>query len=638
MKKSKICLVLAASTVGLLSLAGCNEVTSKGNVLISFKNTNGEYTDYTADELFANYTNNANNSTQDYYNAIYNVMVREWFNKEENKSLKTECDKAAQISVESDVTTAETKSDDNGTWFDDEWEAILNSKLSELAEEKRSKEQLLLKYQLEEYKEALEDKYYDEFKTWKKDAGADAVNNLFWGQNGYLNEKIPYHVAHILVNVDAEDGHYYDGTVSSENVEKLYKVISELAKGTNFGQVAEDYSGDGSASMYGDLDPMTNDTEYVNEFKLGLYAFDTFFNTNSEINNSLANNSNPFSIPEEEAKYVKQLGIAEIPYGAIVKMNEMKDITKDSQEREVNDGDVNYYPRNVLFNKYFNNHNLAFITPDSLSGANPTLAQAGDTLNAHYSDLNADGKWTNGSQNSTFAQMSGFQSISLKQYDAQGNATSNVTKKVLCDSEGNPIIVVRAGTSSYQGIHFIIVKRSGLEQNKQYTSGTETYNVALNEYYASENPLTSNGNKNSNFPVTEGGVQKTTYVNSYNMDYSGYADRVNTIKDKAKEFDLHYDMRIFEWLKNNLSVTFNNISGAQMEQKINSYIETTRNATKNDLRVSNEETWNTFIEKLEVQQSQRMTKLIPETCALHFEEGFKDNQDQTVKGACYHEK
>lgn len=634
MKKSKICLVLAASTVGLLSLAGCNEVTSKGNVLISFKDTNGEYVDYTADELFSNYTANTTKSTNDYYSAVYNVMVREWFNKDGNESLKDECDKAAQINVESDITTAQTNADDKGTWFDDEWEAILNSKLSNIAEEKRDKNQLLLQYQLEEYKETLEDKYYDQFKTWKKEGG-DKVNNLFWGDTGYLNEKIPYHVAHILVNVDAQDGQYYNGTVSSDNVGQLYKVINELAKGTNFGLVAEDYSGDGSASMYGDLDPMTNDTEYVNEFKLGIYAYDTFFNTNEEVNKTLAQKSNPFAIPEKDAKYVKSLGIAEIPYGAIEKMNELKDITKDDSGKEVNDGDLNYYPRNILFNKYFNNHNLAFITPDSLSGQNPTLINGGDKLNAHYSDLNQDGKWVNGAQ---AYNMPGFKSVSLKQYDNNGNQIGNVTKKILCDNEGNPIIVVRAGTSSYQGIHFIIVKRSGLEETKSYTSGNELIKVPLNEYYASENPLTSNGGKNADFPTTTAGTQKQTYVNSYNMSYADYANRVNTIKDKAKEFDIHYDMRIFEWLKGDLNVTFNSVSGENLEQKLATYIDTSRNATKNDLRLANENTWDSFIEKLQVQQSQRMTKLIPETCALHFKEGFKDNADATVKEACYYEK
>ena len=56
MKKSKKVLILAAAAVGLLSLAGCNEVTEKGNVIISFKDVNGKQTTYTADELFKNYT------------------------------------------------------------------------------------------------------------------------------------------------------------------------------------------------------------------------------------------------------------------------------------------------------------------------------------------------------------------------------------------------------------------------------------------------------------------------------------------------------------------------------------------------------------------------------------------------------
>src|SRR5574344_219872 len=628
MKKSKKILILAATAVGLLSLAGCNEVTANGNVILSFKDANGTLTNYTADELFEEYTANSQDSTQNYYNAIYNVMVREWFTLSQNESLKKECDKTAQIKLDSQKSQASTNATSNGTSYDTEWEKILNTELSDVAESKRSEAELLLKYQLSEYKTKLEDEYYNQFKTWKKDdaniTDAEKTNNLFWGDDGYLKKKLPYHVKHILINVDATSGAYYNGTISSTNVQNLYLAISELANGTSFGQIAEDLSNDtGSAATFGDLGIMDTSTSYVNEFKLGVYAYDTYFNTNSEVTTSLTSDDNPFNIPTSDASYVKSLGIASIPYGAITKMNELKDTTLDSTNKVVNDGDATYYPRNILFNKYFNNHNLGFITPDDLSGSNPTLEDSSDSLNAHYTD---------------FSAMKGFRDVQIKNYDDNGVYTGIVTKKILCDDNGNPIIVVRAGTSNYQGVHFIVVQRSALEANKSVTSNGETYNVPLNEYYASENPLTNGGAKNTDFPTTSTGTQKQTFVNSYSMSYDKYNERVSTIKTTVKSFDSNYEMRIFNWLEGQLSVTFNTISGVNVGDRITNYINEKRNSTDNDTRTTNIQTWDNFIEQIEVQQSQRKTKLIPETCALHFKEGFKDNADKTVVEACYYVK
>lgn len=645
MKKSKKILVLAAATVSLLSLAGCNEVTAKDNVIITFKDTNGKQITYTADELFKKYTESDQDSTEKYYNAIYNVMVRQWFTLEENKTLKDECDKQAQINLDSFKSKASTNATDNSTSYDTEWENILDSELSDIAESKRSEEELLLKLQLSEYKTKLEDTYYDTFKTWKKDTTSDAdeenENNLFWGEKGYLKERLPYHVKHILINVDASSGAYYNGQISSDNVRNLFLAVSELAAGTNFGQIAEDLSDDsGSKSKFGDLGIMDTSTSYVNEFKLGIYAYDTYFNTNEEVNDSLENNDNPFNIPEEDAEYVKSLGIASIPFGALVKMNELKDVTTDDSNKVVNDDDATYYPRNILFNKYFNNHNLAFITPDDLADAdaNLKLEDEDDILNKHYTDLDEYGKWTNGSTNALYASMDGFQDVTIKNYDNDGNYTGTVTRKILCDNEGNPILVVRAGTSSYQGIHFIVVNRSALEENKVVTNNGETYNVPLNEYYANENPLTNSNGVNPDFPQTESGKQKLTYMNSYSMTYDDYNTRADEVKSKVKGFDSNYEMRIYTWLVDKLNIKFNTVSGVNIGDRITKYIEQKRQSSEYSLYDTNTQTWDNFIEQLEVQQSQRKTKLIPETCALHFKEGFKDNANATVKEACYHEK
>src|SRR5574344_1909298 len=153
-----------------------------------------------------------------------------------------------------------------------------------------------------------------------------------------------------------------------------------------------------------------------------------------------------------------------------------------------------------------------------------------------------------------------------------------------------------------------------------------------------EIPLTNarTSGKNPDFPTTASGNQKLTYMNTYSMTYDAYAERANNVKTKVKGFDSNYQMRIYTWLEDKLNVTFNTISGVNIGDRISSYISEKRNSTENSLRTTNIETWDSFVEQLEVQQSQRKTKLIPETCALHFKEGFKNNSDSTVVEACYY--
>ena len=122
------------------------------------------------------------------------------------------------------------------------------------------------------------------------------------------------------------------------------------------------------------------------------------------------------------------------------------------------------------------------------------------------------------------------------------------------------------------------------------------------------------------------------------MTYDDYNTRADEVKSKVKGFDSNYEMRIYTWLVDKLNIKFNTVSGVNIGDRITKYIEQKRQSSEYSLYDTNTQTWDNFIEQLEVQQSQRKTKLIPETCALHFKEGFKDNANATVKEACYHEK
>ena len=110
----------------------------------------------------------------------------------------------------------------------------------------------------------------------------------------YVSDKAPYHVSHLLVKVDASgDGTgLWDGQISSDDAKQIGSVVSALASSESFGSVAFRSSDDeGSQKTYGELYTVASDeksssamvarektTSYVNEFKLGLYAYDAYRN------------------------------------------------------------------------------------------------------------------------------------------------------------------------------------------------------------------------------------------------------------------------------------------------------------------------------------------------------------------------
>jgi hypothetical protein len=62
---------------------------------------------------------------------------------------------------------------------------------------------------------------------------------------------------------------------------------------------------------------------------------------------------------------IKDTGLGQIPFGAAVALP----ICRYDQRcagNTVNEGNEAFYPRNVIFNKYFNKHNICVITPNAI--------------------------------------------------------------------------------------------------------------------------------------------------------------------------------------------------------------------------------------------------------------------------------
>jgi len=571
MNKGKLTIALL-STVSLLTLASCGDPIKESDdgYVMTLTSPNGTEIHYTASDLFDRYKGNAT-GVQKFYEAVIEVVIRNEMQQPDKAGQLAEIMEKADNRVDGVKETALSNADTNKTKYNDELDKLLTSYNVEDLDELQD----YFAYDL--MKAEVQDNFYDDNKGEMLSGAADYT--------GYLDAKLPYHVKHILVKVSDSSSNLYDGAITEAESRKLASVIKRLAIRQNsetFGDIAREASEDtGSAANFGDLGIMSKATGYVNEFKLGVYAYDALFNQNAEV---VANKAK-LSIPTDAANYIDGLGLGSIPYQAALKLEEVAAFTKDINGDRVNDGDVKYFPRNIYFNKFFNKHNVSVITPTN----------------------------TDGSANAVYAALLGFQNVA----ELGG-------QKVLVDEDGKVILAVRAGTGSgtsgYQGLHFIVVERSALVE-------TSASGVTLEDYYTTEIPGTSS------FP-NDGGTELITYVNFMNTTTKIYKERSETITNEIKNFDTMLQARIYEKLSAAQGVTF---VDTNFEDAITNYIEVTRASNLFQEELTYDETWATFVRFLEYQEWQRQ-RLVDEVCADDFLHADEIGSEYQSGGVCYVKK
>jgi hypothetical protein len=567
--------VALLSLVALMALSGCDKLLEKGNdgVVLTLTSPTGVVTEYTADDLYGRYKTNSRGVAQ-FYEAALEVVIRNEFQSRPDK-LNEIMDKA-DIRVDGVKETARSNADlTAGSNYKQELDNLLKSYNVEDLEELQD----YFAYQLMT-EEIEKDFYEDDVNKRELLVGADD------GYVGYLDKMLPYHVRHILVKVSDNSSNIYDGNISEQDAVNLSSVVKRLATrflGESFGQVAFEASeDDGSAAKYGDLGVMSKKTSFVNEFKLGLYTYDSIFNQNTQV----VTNRDKLAVPDDAKTYMNGLGLATIPYEAALKLEEFASVTRDKDNNRVNDNDTKYYPRNIYFNQHFNRHNIGVIVPTNVD----------DTPNGVYEAL------------------PGFQEVS-----ELGN------QKVLTDERGRVILVVRAGTgdgeSGYQGIHFIVVERSPLVD--AVLAADNVTEVDLETYYSTEIPGTGA------FPKDTNNNNLRTYVNYMRTNTREYRDRAETIKNELKSFDPMIQARIFEKYMANQAITF---TDAELGESILNYIDIQRESNDLSNRLDYERTWEDYVRYLEYQEWQR-GRLISEVCA----EAFINNDGGVYNegGACY---
>lgn len=594
--------LLTVTSIALLSITlsscGVTAIEDKGNILTF---GNGEHV--TANELLENYQT-SQVGIEAYYNAINDVVARYIMTNDseiKNNGRYQELVDRAEVQVEDTKQEAEDNARTNGTNYEDELDTLLSSEGVE------DLEGLQTKYENQLFKDYLQDKFYDDHMDNLLTGGSISVGNETIEVESYLNDTLPYHVKHILLNVEGSSSEYARGTLTATQAKTIYSLIRDLTflgEGDNFGTLAKTYSQDtGSASTYGDLGIMSKNTSYVNEFKLGIYTYDSLFNTSISDEEKAKLELTTAEDLSDEKEFLSQenQGISFIPYEAAQILNEYAEDEKDDSGELVNGGNTAYYPRNIIFNQYFNRHEISFITPEKVDGGNL------DGL------TETDGLFYINNQKTSFKRINFGQEIG--------------EKVVLCDEQGIPVMVTRAGTSSsssteegssgYEGIHFIVVQRSALDPKG-------INDTTLEEYYSTEMP-DANGLING----------KVVYVNAFVDDRSVYQQRINTLEDDIKQADPSISRKINQYwfIRSGAKIVNETVAN-----KIDQYIIANEVGNKINDEIEYYDTWNTYYNMLNRQINERR-RLVPMTCYVNFRNASNLDGDGDLfgkGGECYY--
>lgn len=640
--------VLALSSI----LASCNE----DHVYPKSKWKNGVIVDvggkvYQYDEIYA-LMDGKKESNQAYYTTAKNILAQ----------LVTPITEPmrSMVSAEMDQLHATWKSNarSNGTSYKEEKEKTLQS------EKVETEDELIAKKLATQQNTQNSKNFFAE-----ADGTTDSKQKYYISEQAtkdFVTKQAPYHVSHILAKVDATDGDkgLWRGEISSDNAKKIGDIVRMLATGSKFSDTALVLSDDeGSQKLSGELADtesgkeqiaMLKSTSYVNEFKLGLYAYDAYINPNlnvAEKNAAKASLRLPSEITSSAVhKEINETEIGQghaygIPLSIAYTMQFYRDQTKALDGSDIKDIKAASYARNILFNNYFNNHAVSFIykqsveeytaqfkadlvqynvarfgaTPEGLAKyvtfeALPLSTDAGFVKKMEeYNEVKGLLEQTDASRFSQLADSEGNNAVSL--IDSLG--TDIGKKEILKDERGNAIIVTRAGGSGYQGIHFIVVNN-------------DPFQNAENKYTYYRVNMPEEGTDYSTDP---------TFVNFVTADKgttATYTNRINAIEKVISNSDAHseyalweHNVALFNERHKSDGKTFDTVIGKDKFDAITDMIATERKSTIRNDEETLDSSWETYIRKMNLQQ-EVSKRALPTVCVSFTEAG-----DIEAGGKCH---
>ena len=635
MKKSKLSITLVTSFIAAMAMSACSSVSSSKNAIVTF-------TPYGSDEKIALITDDiygqygkTSAGVSKFYDKILEELIRYKFKQDgwtaDGETKYSEIENWAKNKVQEQKDTAKANAKSNGTNYDDEWDSILESNNVENSTELKEK------FIYEKEKEVM--------KNWfaTNDKRAEDLKDEFIGidETGASTEKdvksaMPYHIRHILVKVDEAanaDEKYYKGTVTDTQAKLLYNIVSTLASGKyTFAQVASMYSEDGSASSGGDVGIMTNAATsgslgMVNEFQLGLYAYDNIYDTVHAASSAAATIKAGLGFDsvvgtkkdgeghDVDATVADKLPAAavEVPYEAFLKMNDYADVTADKYGNKLANGSTTVYPRNIIWNKYMNLHNV-FLIKNAKCGDGQFLNADKDVVKSEFAADNLCKAGTTAVDNAN-------------------NAYSFNDQGYLVDESGNLIICVR----SQYGLHFMVIEKSMYDFVETKDAQGKITNSTLADYYSTKIPGDDDYVSNS----------YVGYINSQSKE--DYKKRADDVKSKITSFDSTYDFRLYTWLQDTsedggkLTLNFTDNAPEGLKDKIDNYISKQKQSNKDKQKDGLQSVWKSYTRLIGLQEANRnvtpwqmpnptdgtqspwLTRLVSEKIADDFFELYKGN-------------
>ncbi|MBR0294765.1 MAG: hypothetical protein IJQ67_02520 [Bacilli bacterium] len=622
MNKGKLSLSLVTSFIAAIAVTACgSKVSSDPKAIVTFTGYDGKEVEVLTDDVYFDYLKKSSGIGK-FYDAMLEVLIRYEYGNDQSALWKKEKDPTDSYSriestcksrIKSMKNDAKKDASANGTSYKTEWEKVLEQQGVE--DEKELLQKLI--YNME--KENVEDWYFrnNETALLKEYIGQGFIDN----KDQKVAASYPYHIRHILASISGGSSDFYYATISEAEALKLYTIAKSLRDGKEtFGEIAVLDSGDSSSAinsdgtrLNGSVGIMDRTTSFVNEFKLGIYAYDALYSGRAAADTKNAETGLGMYTKFNDAKTnstvnvrdkLAEIGLSYVPYKVFEQLNEFKEDVKDKNGHQVNDGNSNYYPRNVYWNKYLNRHNVFVITNNDLVDGFDGEVTNTTGFDASIAEA-AEGKC-------------GFRYVE--------GVSMNDDQLILTDEVGRPIVCVR----SEHGIHFMIIEKS------IYDANLDTYYTADEEVYYNEE--TKEYNKN-------------TFVGFINTsDSAQYKSRAKDIEAKITGFDSTYDYRLFQELVNaeNGKISFK-IEGEDktidLLNTVENYIKIQQEQNLWNAEKNLNDSWRTYLELLEIQQDNRIEeRMIPELCALKYRDAATANEykeidpDTGVKGVCYYAK
>ena len=481
---------LVTSFICGMALTACNDVTANDKNVVDYKFGDSTIS-LSTDTMYSDDLETSAGLTK-YYEKVRDLLVRATFKDvtEDANGLKVKTqlptlEAQAKNKVEEQKETARKNAKNNDTSYADELDAIYES--NNVEDEEGLRQKFLLDLEKEQLDSAIMDND-KQLEILRDGNGAD--------EKGWIESAKPYHIKHMLVKIEGGADNFTRATITKEEGEKLSKVVTLLASGERFDDLAaNNLLNDDSSDKLGDVGIVNNNAttkslKMVSEFQLGIYTADKIINGKSGAGVGL--DSMVDINGTGKVKVVDELEVDEVPYSIMKELGDVAKYPEDEEDQKIKDVNACVYPRNVIWNKYLNNHNVFVIVNKEANKADVTA------LTTNVVDTTVPNNYAEG-------EKSGF------------------NNGYLCAEDGKVIFGVR----SEYGIHFIKIQKSA-------------YDADLKTYY----PISL---KVGDVDVTKQAVG-SNYIVGLDNAKDTFDTRLSDIKSAIKSYDSNSEYRLYNYL------------------------------------------------------------------------------------------